>query len=76
MISASWPTLCHPFTPRNVSVVQIQARELPCPVLPDKVCYVGGTYYWFLPGATGTNDIIDSQYLFLFVLCPHFPLLF
>lgn len=73
----SWPSLCHPFTLRNVFVEQIQARELPCPalpcsVLPDKVCSFGGTYDWFLPGATGTNDITDSWYLFLFAPPPFF----
>lgn len=33
---------------------------VPCSVLPDKVCSFGGTYDWFLPGVTGTNDITDS----------------
>lgn len=45
---------------------------LPCSVLPDKVCSFGGTYDWFLPGATGTNDITDSWYLFLFAPPPFF----
>lgn len=46
------------------------ALPCPCSVLPDKVCFFGGTYDQVLPGSAGTNDIIDSGYLFLFVVTP------
>jgi len=60
MVSVSLPSICSQecllsrYKPES-------CPALPCSVLPDKVCSLGGTYDCFYPGATGTYDIIDSQ---------------